>query len=186
MLSLAQGATTEYRADASSTNYKIRTAFEEGHSIWHLDGYIYDGLDANGKPIIRDLNGDGDISTEDQTDIGRTTPSYTYGINITAAYKGFDLLINGYGQGGNYIIPVLHDTGYKNGLKYYLEEGGKSIPSPEKIVRSDEPFWSSFTITSYPGLDPETASTNNTTGAGLDWGSYPTMKKLVLGVNVTF
>jgi len=43
-----------------------------------------------------------------------------------------------------------------------------------------------FTITSYPGLDPETASTNNTTGAGLDWGSYPTMKKLVLGVNVTF
>ena len=206
-----------------------QTAFEEGHSIWHLDGYIYDGLDANGNPIIRDLNGDGNISTEDQTDIGRTTPSYTYGINITAAYKGFDLLINGYGQGGNYIIPVLHDTGYKNGLKYYLEEGGKSIPSPEKIVRSDEPFWSStgnrfkgdyfrikqlqlgytiptnitkkayisnfrvyvslddfFTITSYPGLDPETASTNNTTGAGLDWGSYPTMKKLVLGVNVTF
>jgi len=43
-----------------------------------------------------------------------------------------------------------------------------------------------FTITSYPGLDPETASTNTTTGAGLDWGSYPTMKKLVLGVNVTF
>ena len=248
VLSLAQGATTEYRADASSTNYKIRTAFEEGHSIWHLDGYIYDGIaqediyyiDANGNKtdklmfpkgaaIIRDLNNDGDISTEDQTDIGRTTPSYTYGINITAAYKGFDLLINGYGQGGNYIIPVLHDTGYKNGLKYYLEEGGKSIPSPEKIVRSDEPFWSStgnrfkgdyfrikqlqlgytiptnitkkayisnfrvyvslddfFTITSYPGLDPETASTNNTTGAGLDWGSYPTMKKLVLGVNVTF
>ena len=23
-------------------------------------------------------------------------------------------------------------------------------------------------------------------GAGLDWGSYPTMKKLILGVNVTF
>jgi hypothetical protein len=43
-----------------------------------------------------------------------------------------------------------------------------------------------FTITSYPGLDPETASTNNFSGAGLDWGSYPTMKKLILGVNVTF
>jgi hypothetical protein len=43
-----------------------------------------------------------------------------------------------------------------------------------------------FTITSYPGLDPETASTNNTTGAGLDWGSYPTMKKFILGVNLSF
>jgi len=43
-----------------------------------------------------------------------------------------------------------------------------------------------FTFTKYPGLDPETASTNNTSGAGLDWGSYPTMQKLVLGVNLTF
>ena len=43
-----------------------------------------------------------------------------------------------------------------------------------------------FTFTKYPGLDPETASTNTTTGAGLDWGSYPTMQKVVLGVNVTF
>ena len=260
VLSLAKGATTEYRAEASSTNYKIRNAFEVGHSIWHLDGFIYDGIadkdiiatsadgkqitDASGQPIvmfkpgdpiIRDLNHDGVISTDDQTDIGRTTPSYTWGINISAAWKGFDFLLNGYGQGGNYIVPVLHDSGYKNGLKYYLEEArtpenpGGSIPHPEKIYRADSPFWSStgnrfkgdyfrikqlqlgytipsqitkkayissfrvyvslddfFTITSYPGLDPETASVNNTTGAGLDWGSYPTMKKLVLGVNVTF
>ena len=233
--SLAKGATTEYRADASSTNYKIRTAFEEGHSIWHLDGYIYDGLDTNGDPIIRDLNHDGVISTEDQTDIGNTIPTYTWGVNINLAWKGFDFMLNGYGQGGNKIVPVLHDSGYKNGLKYYLEEAqtpenpGGSIPHPGKIYRADEPFWSStgnmfkgdyfrikqlqlgytiptaitkkayismfrvyvslddfFTITNYPGLDPETASTNNTTGAGLDWGSYPTMKKLVLGVNVTF
>ena len=43
-----------------------------------------------------------------------------------------------------------------------------------------------FTFTKYPGLDPETASTNNTSGSGLDWGSYPTMQKVVLGVNLTF
>ena len=43
-----------------------------------------------------------------------------------------------------------------------------------------------FTFTSYPGLDPETASTNSTSGSGLDWGSYPTMQKLILGVNLTF
>lgn len=43
-----------------------------------------------------------------------------------------------------------------------------------------------FTITSYPGLDPATASVNSTNAAGLDWGSYPTMQKLVLGINLTF
>jgi TonB-linked SusC/RagA family outer membrane protein len=254
VLELAKGATPEYRTDASSTNYKIRTVFEEGHSIWHLDGFTYEGIaqediyyvDANGNktdklmfakgdPMFKDLNNDGDITTDDMTDIGQTIPSYTYGINLTAAYKGFDLLINGYGQGGNKIVPVLHRAGYKNGLQYYLDEAqtpenpGGSIPHPEKILGPDNAFWSStgnmfsgaffrikqlqlgytipsfitkkaaisnfriyvslddfFTITSYPGLDPETASTNNTSGAGLDWGSYPTMKKLILGVNLTF
>ncbi len=260
VLSLAKGATPEYKTDASSTNYKIRTVFEEGHSIWHLDGFTYDGIydqdvyavddkgntlmdkdgnkiikHAKGDPIIRDLNNDGDITTDDMTDIGRTIPSYTWGISFTAAWKGFDFLLNGYGQGGNKIVPVLHRAGYKNGLQYYLDEArtpdnpGGSIPNPKNILGPDDPFWSStgnmfngdffrikqlqlgytipskitkkaaisnlrvyvslddfFTITSYPGLDPETASTNNTTGAGLDWGSYPTMKKLVLGVNLSF
>lgn len=235
VLSLAEGATPQYKTDASSTNYKIRTAFEEGHSIWYLNGFIYEGMDANGDPIYKDVSGDGQIGTDDMVDIGQTTPSHTYGINITAAWKGFDFMLNGYGQGGNYIVPVLHRTGFKNGLKYYLDEArtpenpGGSIPHPEKILSPDVPFWSStgnrfsgayfrikqlqlgytipanitkkvaisnfrlyvslddfFTITKYPGLDPETASTNNFSGAGLDWGSYPTMKKLILGVNVTF
>ena len=43
-----------------------------------------------------------------------------------------------------------------------------------------------FTFTKYPGLDPETASMNNGSGAGLDFGSYPTMQKILLGVNITF
>ena len=229
VISLADGASATYQKDASSTNYQIRTGFEEGHSIWYLNGYIYEGLDANGDPKFKDLNGDGQIGEDDMTDIGQTIPTFTYGFNITAAWKGFDLLINGYGQGGNKILPVIHRTGYKNTLQYYLDESGKSIPDAGKIVSPDIPFWSStgnmfsgnyfrikqlqlgytipskitkkayisnlriymslddyFTITSYPGLDPETASTNNTTGAGLDWGSYPTMKKFILGVNLSF
>ena len=235
VLSLAEGATPQYKTDASSTNYKIRTAFEEGHSIWYLNGFIYEGMNGDGEPIYKDISGDGQIGTDDMVDIGQTTPSHTYGINITAAWKGFDFMLNGYGQGGNYIVPVLHRTGFKNGLKYYLDEArtpenpGGSIPHPAKILSPDEAFWSStgnmfsgayfrikqlqlgytipanitkkvaisnfrlyvslddfFTITKYPGLDPETASTNNFSGAGLDWGSYPTMKKLILGVNVTF
>lgn len=43
-----------------------------------------------------------------------------------------------------------------------------------------------FTITSYPGLDPETASRSVTTGIGIDSGSYPSSKKVVFGFNLTF
>ena len=169
-------------------------------------------------------------NTSDMTYIGQGTPTFTYGININLAWKGLDFALYGAGIGGNSILPVLHRTGFKNGLKVYLEgyQNG-TMPHPEKIVSFNDPFWSStgnlfkgdffrikqlqlgytlpqnltrkaaisnlrfyvslddfFTFTSYPGLDPETASTNNTSGAGLDWGSYPTMQKLVLGVNLTF
>ena len=43
-----------------------------------------------------------------------------------------------------------------------------------------------FTITSYPGADPETSSLNSGASRGFDNGNYPTSKKVVFGVNVTF
>lgn len=44
-----------------------------------------------------------------------------------------------------------------------------------------------FTFTKYPGLDPETSHAGTSAaGLGIDYGSYPISKKLVLGVNVSF
>ena len=43
-----------------------------------------------------------------------------------------------------------------------------------------------FTITKYPGCDPETATTSSQKDMGYDAGSYPTTKKVILGVSVTF
>ena len=43
-----------------------------------------------------------------------------------------------------------------------------------------------FTFTSYPGLDPETATTTNAQQLGIDLGTYPTSKKAVFGLNLTF
>ena len=43
-----------------------------------------------------------------------------------------------------------------------------------------------FTITNYPGADPETASMNSGASRGFDNGTYPTSKKMVFGINVTF
>ena len=145
-------------------------------------------MDADGNPIFTDLNGDGQIGTDDMTDIGRTTPSFTYGVNVTAAWKGFDLLINGYGQGGNKILPVIHSNGYKNGLKWYLdnartpENPDGTIPHPGVIMQPNVPFWSStgnlFSGNYFRVKQLQLGYTIP--------GSYPTMKKLILGVNVTF
>ena len=236
VLSLAEGAAPSYRTDASSTNYQIRTAFEPGFPVWYLNGYIYEGMDENGDPLYRNKAGEvvSQVSTDDMQYIGQGTPKYTYGINVNLFWRGFDLVVFGSGVGGNSILPVLHRTGYKNNLKWYLENSrtdenpNGTLPHPSKVI-GNYIFWSStanlfkgdyfrikqlqlgytlpanitrkvaisnlrfyvslddfFTFTKYPGLDPETASTNNTTGAGLDWGSYPTMQKLILGVNLTF
>ncbi len=223
------------KSDASSTNYQIQTAFEPGHSIWYLLGYVYEGVNADGSAKIKDINGDKVISSADMTDIGSTVPTFTYGININLAWKGIDFTLNGYGQGGNYIVPVTHRTGVKNNFSYYYENSvtpnnpNGTLPAPSKVVAANSEFWSStgncfkgdyfrfqtlqlgytlpsrwtnkllisnlrfyvslddyITITKYPGLDPATASTNSSTGGGLDWGSYPTMQKLILGVNLTF
>jgi hypothetical protein len=43
-----------------------------------------------------------------------------------------------------------------------------------------------FTITNYPGADPETSSLDSGASRGWDNGNYPTSKKIVFGLNVTF
>ncbi len=43
-----------------------------------------------------------------------------------------------------------------------------------------------FVFTKYPGFDPETASSGNVNSLGFDKGSYPTSRKAVFGVNLSF
>ena len=229
VLSLAEGSTPSRRTDASSSNYQVETVFDVGYPIWYMNGYIYEGVASDGSAMIKDVDGDGSIGSGDMVYLGSTTPKYTFGLNFNVDWKGFDFALYGSGVAGNVLMPVLHRTGFKNHLRYYLDayESGQ-YPSPDKTV-GYYPFWSStanvfkgdyfrikqmqfgytlpsritkkvaisnlrfyvslddyFTFSKYPGLDPETATMNNSTGAGLDFGSYPTMQKILLGVNITF
>ena len=77
-------------------------------------------------------------------------------------------------------------------FKFKQIQLGYTIPSQytKKFLVSNLRFSVSlddyFTITSYPGADPETASVDSGASRGWDNGSYPTSKKIVFGVNVTF
>ena len=52
-----------------------------------------------------------------------------------------------------------------------------------RIYTSLENF---FCFTSYPGLDPETATANSASSIGIDMGTYPTAKQVIFGVNLSF
>ena len=43
-----------------------------------------------------------------------------------------------------------------------------------------------FCFTSYPGLDPETASSGSASSLGVDMGSYPSAKQVIFGLNLSF
>ena len=212
------------------------TYFEKGYPVYYFRGYQFDKINPEtGDPMFKDLNDDGVVNDDDRTDIGNAIPSVTYGITLTAAYKGFDLTVFGTGAAGNKIFNCINRPDYatSNKLKEVLyddrwTESNKSGTRPragandmDKYADSDAMVYSGnyfkfkqiqlgytlpknllskvgisharvygslddfFTISSYPGFDPE-ASANALSGMGIDKGAYPTSKKVVLGFNIEF
>ena len=64
---------------------------EEGKPIGQILTYVYQGIDANGKFIFKDVNGDGSISGADRTVTGNGLPKFLIGFGNTLTYKNWDL-----------------------------------------------------------------------------------------------
>lgn len=85
--------------------------------VFQSNGDIQNHLDADGNMIqpnakpgdfkYADLNGDGAITSEDRTVIGDPTPNFSYGFTISAAWKGFDIMVFAQGVAGNDIYNGL-------------------------------------------------------------------------------
>jgi len=85
-------------------------------------GPTYSGA-AAGSFIYANTNGDTTIDANDRTWLGNPNPNFTYGLNINAAYKGFDLTIVLYGSQGAKVF---------NYVKYWTDfystfQGGKGL-----------------------------------------------------------
>jgi len=102
-----------------ATGYMSRT--ESGKPIAYFFGYKTDGIlytqadadaynekygqsSAAGDLKFLDINGDGNITDADRTELGNPMPSWTYGLNLTLLYKGFDFQLTGSGLYGNELI----------------------------------------------------------------------------------
>jgi len=210
------------------------TVFEKGHPAWYFRGYKVEGIDqATGDPIFADLNDDKIINDDDKTFIGSGIPDITYGLTLTAAYKGFDLVVFGTGAYGNEIFScttrgdrlqanLLEEfytdrwttenttgsrprAGAADISKYWISDAvvfdgsyfkvkqiqvGYTLPKMvlNKAGIDHMRIYCSFddfiTFTNYPGFDPEVTGVGN--AIGVDKGYYPSSKKVVFGLNVTF
>ena len=78
---------------------------EEGRPIGQFYGLVCNGIDENGRYIMVDKDGDGEISDPADYDyIGSAQPKLTYGITNTFRYKNFDLSFFLRGTIGNDIL----------------------------------------------------------------------------------
>lgn len=122
VLSLAGG--TDFVINSGNYRIGTLTRTEPGHPLGAFYGYKTDGLfqteeevqnanaqndngpyqsadTAPGDIRFKDLNGDGQITEEDQTFIGNPTPDFTYGFNLNLQYEGISLSAAVQGVQGN-------------------------------------------------------------------------------------
>ena len=79
------------------------TRTEVGRSISEFYGRNVIGYTDEGRFEYEDINGDGISNDEDRTYIGSPHPDFTWGLNLSAAYKGFDASLFFTGSVGNEI-----------------------------------------------------------------------------------
>ena len=135
------------------------------------DGNYFSGLRAPGDYIYRDINGDGEITEEDVTNLGDINPDYFGGWNNTITYKNFDLSFNlqfVQGNSRNWAIPgrfgasrvdlsfnhpiQILDTWSANNTAATYARLGSSTHNPGGVATSRDVYDGSYTRLRYLGL----------------------------------
>lgn len=145
------------------------TFFEQGYPVYYFRGYKFKGVDPNtGDPQFYDLDGDNQITENDLTNIGDGIPSITYGITLTAAYKGFDFTLFGTGAQGNDVFCCINrpDMLAWNKMKDYLY---------------DDRWTSDHTNASVPRAGANNMDKYSVSDAMVKDGSYFKIKQIQLG-----
>ncbi len=199
-----------------------------------------DDYERPGDVYIMDLDGDGEITVDDRTNLGNANPDFFGGFGSTFTWKGFRInatfnysygnkrlwedekskagdinvfnrsnrvleswtmnpgsdfpRVTYYGRGGNNIFcdRYLHDASFLRlsslNLNYRLPKrllGNGILDAIEFTFQASN----LFTLTSYPGMDPQgNFSTSNIAlyGMGVDYSTYPQAKTFNMGIKFTF
>lgn len=111
-----------------------RNGYEAG-SFFMLN---YLGIDANGKYIYEDVDGDGKIGPKDRKIFEGAIPNFTFGINSYMKYKKFDFAFSFIGQTGGYLVNntaldlnINNLASDRNVLNNFYESGASFTNQPQ-------------------------------------------------------
>jgi TonB-linked SusC/RagA family outer membrane protein len=181
------------RDEITGSQYKLGggdvTRTVVGESLFHFYGLVSDGIyknqdevdavfTANPNQVIvkpgdirfKDLNGDGTINSDDRTIIGNPFPDVTYGLNLDAKYKNFDMSLFITGVAGNEIF---------NTNTYDLVGGANRLFNVSQSYYNNK--WSATNPT---GTEPRILGAPQNNGISdrfVEDGSYTRLKNVSLG-----
>jgi hypothetical protein len=128
---------------------------------------------APGRFRYQDTDGDGTITPSDRVFLGSPNPDFTYGLNVNASYKNFDLSMFFYGSQGNEIM---------NYVKWWID----FFPSFQGN-KSKDLLYNSWTSTKTDAKVPIAENSSNFSNNNavnsyyLEDGSFLRMKNLTIG-----
>lgn len=138
------GGTTQERFITSYTILKV------GEPLGLIKSYVFDGINQTGETIlpgydgrlgghkIKDINGDGTITSADQVITGNPNPNFIFGFSTNVTFKGFDLSAFLSGSQGNDIynlsrLSFENPLGQRNLLKGVVNRWTPTNPSTQYV-----------------------------------------------------
>ncbi len=125
------------------------TRTSPGEPMSYFYGRKVLGLDGSGRFEYEDVNNDGSINDDDRTKIGSPHPDFTFGVNVSLAYKNIDLYAFFSGSVGNDIYHYnkiyTHFPTFFNGNRHVdvldswtPTNTDTDIPALSESIRNDE------------------------------------------------
>lgn len=169
----------------------------EGISVSTITGFREN---ADGTP--RDLNGDGVLSNSDKVPLGFAIPKVIGGFGTSLSTHGFTMDILFDGAAGHQIANLsrLFGDGKQQLSSSYVENGDWLRLSRVSLLYAIPLKWSwikalsvnlsatnLFTASSYSGWNPDVNCYGTSSQyAGMDYGSFPISRSLILGISAKF
>jgi TonB-linked SusC/RagA family outer membrane protein len=182
ILNLGDEGTTIQSGDWYGDNL---TLTEVGQPIGYFNGFVTDGLFQAGEPHplqpearpgdikFKDVNGDGALNADDKQNIGHFLPDFSYGINFSGTWKGFDATLFLQGVSGNEIYSV---------VKYELEGMSRLFNSGTAVLNRWTPDNTNTDVPRAVSGDPN--RNGRASDRFIEDGSYFRVKNLTVGYTV--
>ena len=167
------------------------TNIQVGESIDHFYGLVSDGIYQNQAEVdavftanpaqttvqpgdirYKDINGDGDINSDDRIVLANPLPDFTYGLNLSANYKNFDASL---------FITGVEGVDVYNTNKYDLEGGaGRAFNGSTVLLNSWTPGNVTTTVPRFGGAQQN----HSISDRYIEDGSYTRLKNISIGYTV--